>query len=89
MHDKYGIMADYIAQELMPDPVFFRKAYRGNVKLVLASIKRYLKHFPGQVVISADHGEMLGEGGLYLHKTDFPEWADTQLKTVPWMIVKR
>lgn len=88
-HARYGVMADYIAQETRPDPAFFRKAYRGNVKLVLNSIRKYLKYFPGQVVISADHGELLGEGGLYLHKVNFPPWAHDLVTTVPWFILER
>lgn len=89
MHEMYGVMADYIAEVMKPEYSFMKRAYRGNVKLVLKSIGKYLKYFPGQVVISADHGEMLGEGGKYLHKIDFPKWADDLVKTVPWLILRR
>jgi hypothetical protein len=81
-------MADYIAEQEKPDPVFFKKAYIGNVKLVLKSLKKYVDSFPGQVVITADHGEMLGEKGLYLHKIDFPKWADSLIREVPWFILE-
>lgn len=95
MHEQYYVMADFLAQAERPDPKFFRKAYIGNVKLVLRSLKQFIKYFPGQVVITADHGEMLGEyseekgRNLYLHKINFPLWADDLVKTVPWLVVKQ
>jgi len=88
-HEKYGVMADYVAQKVKPDPKFFRRAYRDNLKLVLGSIKKYLPYFKGKVVITADHGEMLGEKGLYLHKENYPAWTDSILRVVPWFEISR
>lgn len=87
LHRRYGVMADYIAEVEKPPEMFMRKIYKSNLMLVLKSIEKYREHFPGKVVITADHGEMLGEKGLYLHKYDFPEWADAFIKTVPWLIL--
>ena len=87
-HEKYGMMADFIASYVKPDPTFFRICYKDNLNLVLNSIKKHLKLFKGRVVITADHGDMLGERGLYLHKTNFPEWASRILREVPWFTVK-
>jgi len=95
LHDQYGVMADYMAQVKKPPHNFMKKIYKANLNLVLRSIKKYVKYFPGQVVITADHGEMLGEWdktyrmGLYLHKENFPKWADTLIKQVPWFIMDR
>lgn len=89
LHEKFGVMADYIAQEKKPDTKFFKKIYKANLKLALKSIAKYSQYFPGKVVITSDHGEMLGEKGLYLHKENFPKWADDFLRVVPWFIVER
>ena len=81
-------MADYIAQKIRPEPKFFGQAYKGNLRAVLNSIKKYIEHYPKPVVITADHGEMLGEKGLYLHKENFPKWAEDKIRVVPWLVVE-
>jgi len=87
-HEKHGVMADFIATKVKPDPRFFRRCYRDNLKLVLKSVEKYLPYFKGKVVITSDHGEMLGEKGLYLHKVNYPKWTDEILRNVPWLEVK-
>lgn len=46
-----------------------RTAYMGNLRLVLAAAKDLVPHLrhQGEVVITSDHGELLGEGGRYGH----------------------
>lgn len=88
-HEKHGVMADYVAQVVKPEPKMMRKYYRDNLKLVLYSIDKFRDNFKGQVIITADHGEMLGEKGLYLHKENYPKWADDLLREVPFFIWDR
>ena len=86
-HQHYNMMADWIVGKVKPDPYTFRVMYKDNVRLVLDSVQKNLKLFKGQVVITADHGEMLGEQGIYLHSPDYPEFAVKKLKEVPFFIV--
>jgi membrane-anchored protein YejM (alkaline phosphatase superfamily) len=91
----YGLMGDVIAVTNRVDPTFLRKAYRANLRLVLETIENYKDIFKGNVVITSDHGEMLGEYDkklktqFYLHSPTFPEWAITKLKDVPWLVWKK
>lgn len=60
-----------------------RNSYRNNLKIVLNEVSKLAKRLPGKIIISADHGEMLGEGGLYSHNSHHP-----LLKEVPWLEVE-
>ena len=59
-----------------------RRAYEENLRLVLDYARRLVDEVTGRVVITADHGELFGEYGLYAHPHGVyvPE-----LVTVPWM----
>lgn len=58
-------------------------AYLDNLRYVLDNIERLLEnHDANQVVITADHGELFGEFGLYSHGVGIPHPA---LKRVPWV----
>lgn len=61
-----------------------RKAYEDNLKTVLEEVAKVASRLPGKVVVTADHGELLGEEGLYGH----PPRCDTPyLREVPWLEV--
>lgn len=62
-----------------------RRAYEENLKLVLSYVSKLASYLPGKVAITSDHGELLGEYGLYFHPIDamIPE-----LRYVPLFIVK-
>jgi hypothetical protein len=58
------------------------KAYESNLKLVLSEVERLVNNFQGKnIVITADHGECLGEKKIYGHhyKIRFKELVE-----VPW-----
>jgi len=65
------------------------KAYYANSILVLRHVKELLDYIRSRgikydgIVITSDHGEMLGEFGLYLHQ----EYDLPQLVFVPWLEV--
>ncbi|MCD6476850.1 MAG: hypothetical protein J7K26_01630 [Candidatus Aenigmarchaeota archaeon] len=44
-----------------------RKAYEENLNLVLKAVSDLLPKLKGKVIITADHGEYLGENGLFGH----------------------
>jgi len=65
-----------------------RKAYLENLKLVLEHVAvlvdRVLKMNPGaKIIITANHGELLGEDGLFSHGIDHP-----LIRIVPWFRVQ-
>lgn len=63
----------------------FKEAYRNNLKQALKWVYELLAGFRGTIVVTADHGERLGEGGMWGHT--FPNDAIPELRKVPWVIV--
>jgi arylsulfatase A-like enzyme len=60
-------------------------AYLDNLRYALDDIERLLQNVDGDVVISADHGELMGDHGMYYH---MPGNIHPKLKKVPWVRVK-
>lgn len=60
-----------------------RLAYAENLNLVMKEVKKTVQRLPDKkIVITADHGELLGENGLYEH----PRWINHPILTeVPWL----
>jgi hypothetical protein len=72
-----------VARGLLSDEEL-RRAYAGNVDLVLPWALRLLAAVKGTVVLTSDHGELLGEDGLHGHATPHPV-----LHRVPWRVWQR
>jgi hypothetical protein len=64
----------------------FRQAYRDNLRLALECVADLVPHLKGKTVVSADHGELLGEWGYCTHPSFF---IHKDLRTVPWLEVSR
>lgn len=63
----------------------WQKAYSDNLKEVLRVLPELIDYTDGKVVITADHGEALGEGGLYMH----PMGVNAPiLREVPWFVIE-
>ncbi|WP_122088226.1 alkaline phosphatase family protein [Halalkalicoccus subterraneus] len=59
------------------------ESYLDNLRFVLDSVERLLNNYQeGIAVITADHGELFGEWGLYSHKYGLPH---PKLRRVPWV----
>jgi hypothetical protein len=58
-----------------------REAYEANLRYVLSSVQALLENVDGRVVVTADHGNLFGEWGLYGHPMHTPVPA---LLAVPW-----
>lgn len=58
------------------------EAYLDNLRFVLDDVEILLQNIDGEVVITADHGEMMGEMGLYAHPTGH---LHPKLRKVPWV----
>jgi hypothetical protein len=63
------------------DPARVWKAYLANLEHALASVATLLENVDGRAVITADHGNLFGEWGLYGHPMYAPVPA---LRSVPW-----
>ena len=50
----------------IPD-IELRKAYRSNLRRVLCSVRELVSQLNRPIVVTSDHGEMLGENGRYIH----------------------
>ncbi|NLW49403.1 MAG: methyltransferase domain-containing protein [Candidatus Brocadiaceae bacterium] len=58
-----------------------RRAYDGNLRLVWESVRGLLPHLKGRAIVTADHGELLGEDGHFGHEC---RWSTELLRRVPW-----
>lgn len=64
-----------------------RKAYEENLRIALREVAKLVKHLPGKCVITADHGELLGEDGFYAHP--LYEEDNPYLIEVPWFEIPK
>jgi len=65
------------------------RAYRENVDIALSSVRRLLVVLGGRTVVTADHGELLGERVLPLPMREYGHPAGIRapaLNTVPWFV---
>lgn len=58
-----------------------REAYEENLKTVLKYTQEIIKELNGKIVITADHGELLGEDGQFVHHDE----NNPILREVPWL----
>ena len=85
MMGRNPVMArEWAARRLGKDGL--RLAYEENLKLVLDYVRRLLESLSGKIVITADHGELLGESGQYGHTLDC---RHPLLVEVPWIEIER
>lgn len=61
------------------------EAYLDNLRYALDYIQVLIENVDGKVVISADHGELLGDHRMYYHMPGNPH---PKLKKVPWVEVE-
>jgi hypothetical protein len=59
-----------------------REAYEANLRYVLQSVETLVENVDGRVAVTADHGNLFGEWGLYGHPMHTPVPA---LLAVPWV----
>lgn len=65
-----------------------RHHYKESARITLNKIleSKWLRE-RGELIITSDHGEMIGEGGIYGHSMNHKN--NHILRTVPWMSVKQ
>jgi hypothetical protein len=67
-------------------PKMLQKAYGANLACALEQVAVLLKHICGKIVITADHGEFLGEQRQYAHPYGS---LDPILIEVPWFTIEK
>lgn len=81
--------AEDVAKPDVPREVYVR-AYRENLDLVLDSVEELLGDLDGKTVVSADHGQLLGERLAPIPVRDYGHWGGIhmdELVEVPWFVV--
>lgn len=58
-------------------------AYKHNLERALGTVSELVEYLDGKVVITADHGEFLGEGGYYGHHYKSEHSIQRE---VPWIV---
>lgn len=89
MHDEmtHKIIEDAVPLYGVPIETL-QKAYESNAKIVLEEMDHLLELIDPiqRIIITSDHGEMLGENGYRVHPCKLD---DPILRDVPWFEVKR
>ena len=63
-----------------------RQAYKANLQAVLKQVTGLTKHLSGRIVITSDHGELLGESNLFGHSTGSNNPIQTE---IPWLVMEK
>jgi len=82
-----GMVIRYMVRQGKVDVETLRRAYRDNLRLVLEHARELVDGLEGKIVLSSDHGEFLGEHGLFGHGEHLPKLPE--LTRVPWFEVMR
>jgi len=66
-----------------------KKAYISNLEYVLEATKELIDYLDGDnIIITSDHGELLGEHNYYFHDYS-PVVIWKELREIPWLILKK
>ncbi|MBS3816352.1 MAG: hypothetical protein KGY76_02180 [Candidatus Thermoplasmatota archaeon] len=61
-----------------------KEAYKENLLIALETVRTLIEELEGKMVITADHGELLGEKGRYGHEFE----GFDELEMVPWFVLE-
>jgi len=63
-----------------------RKAYQENLEIALRSVASLVDQLSGTIIITSDHGDLLGEDRQFAH----PKGSQhPTLRQVPWLVIKK
>jgi len=60
------------------------KYYCESIIEVLNRIEKYIPKMKGNIIITADHGEIIGENNCYMHNI-----RSDEILIIPWMVIER
>jgi len=72
-----------LLEQGLVDKSDIKDGYVGNLELALTEVQRLVKQIDCPIVVTADHGELLGEWNKYEH----PPLRHPTLRVVPWFKV--
>jgi arylsulfatase A-like enzyme len=73
-------------RELHNDMDEWHRLYEDNLRRALEQVKDLIEQLDGKIVVTADHGEALGEEDVFVHP---PNTDVDVLKEVPWLEVEK
>jgi hypothetical protein len=88
LHGEGGVDWESIARDDPPDDLL-RDAFRENLDIVLPYVEDLLRSLPGRTVVSADHGELVGERSAPVPVREYGHPAGVWsggLVEVPWLV---
>jgi hypothetical protein len=83
LQEIYRKIGRYDLSEKTISDADLRDAYRSNLERALRAVRHLVERVDRPVVVTADHGELLGEDGRYIH--GYPKHP--LLCEVPWFVV--
>ena len=89
-HNTHQLQADaFIARQVKSGKISieqYQKAYRDNLTFTLGYVRKILDKLPHRhIIITSDHGELLGEFGMFLHPVSV---CAPILRQVPWLEIQ-
>jgi len=66
------------------DILKLRMAYQDNLEMVLKETARLISYLKGTIIVTSDHGELLGEKNCFSHPINS---SDPILREVPWYTI--
>lgn len=63
-----------------------RRAYKENLEIALESTARLVDALTGKIVVTSDHGEVLGENNCYEH---WSRSSNKFLLEIPWLVIDK
>jgi hypothetical protein len=75
-------------QTLIQNEVYreiFWESYKCNLIVVMKEVNKLKRMLRGKVILTSDHGSLVGEFGIYLH---MPHIRIEELVRVPWVVLK-
>jgi hypothetical protein len=63
-----------------------RRAYKENLEIVLESTAKLVDALSGKIVVTSDHGEVLGENNCYEH---WSRSSNKFLLEIPWLVIDK
>jgi len=83
LQDIYEKIGRYNQKDKIISDEELQRAYRSNLRRVLTSVRKLVEQLDRPVVVTADHGELLGEDGRYIHGSP----KHPHLCELPWFTV--
>jgi hypothetical protein len=90
--EKTNLERDYIPAEAVENSLIsieeYRGAYKENLQIVLEYVEELLNKLDGKSIITADHGELLGERILGRRRYGHDHtYESPYLREVPWFVI--